>query len=381
MSREAALRVLAQLPPPSVHTHEVTGIWVWTPHEATEAVWALGRHGIQLDPRERALLERAMEHYERLEGPPQAVRTTLRRRCSMILPELLGDRALPHLLDEVSDAAAGYHALHDLHRLGSPPRDFVLSATEMPHLSTCDLEDYVRTRFAYDGGLAGFLRASDDPRAARALAFGALDHDPERLRGAWERVQHELPPWRVSTPFAPLGLVPRNAGVAFLVGPDTRRWVHGFELELWPQYGLLTRPEHSLYALARHDTERRLVLLAPPDDDALVAALELVSSPERLRRAVPRSADGTNEGRLCLPRVSRVLTPHGPEPLRWLDAEHGMLMRVGGLGVHDFDRPFLLLDWDSRREEALGVGLVTGPLLIEDTLASLDAEAATGSGG
>lgn len=59
----------------------------------------------------------------------------------------------------------------------------------------------------------------------------------------------------------------------------------------------------------------------------------------------------------------------------WKDACHSQGIRVGGIARRTFDRPFLLIDWDSRREEALGVGLVTGPLLLEDTMAAVDASA------
>ena len=379
MTREAALRVLAQLPPPSVRTDDVTGMWVWGPHEAKDAVWALGRQGRLLDQGERELLEKALDHYELLEAPPRALPVTLRRSSGMFLPELLGDRAIPHLVQTVSEVAGGY-ALYDLQRLGRVPRDVVMSIGEMQHLRVDQVERYVRTRFAYDDdGLAPFLRASDDPRAPPALATGGLDHDAYRIRAAWNAARNRLPPWRVSTSFAPLGAVPCEEGVAFLIDRDNRRWVRGFELELWPNHGLQRNPSVYLYSLARHDPERRIVLLAPPDDEGLLASLGLASDRDALRLAIA-SAGGsddfrTREGRLCLPRISRVLAPHGVESITWLDAEHWEGMRVGGLTHYELDRPFLIIDWDARREEALGVGLVTGPLLLEDTMAAVDASA------
>jgi len=380
MTREAALDVLRRLPPPSVRASAVTGIWTWEPHEATGAVRTLAHGGHVLLGDERALLERALAHYERLEGPSDRPHVTLRRASRSFLPELLGADAIPHLLEEVAhDVGGGRFALQDLRRLGGLPRDAVISVCGMEHLAAAETADYVRTRFAYDAGLATLLRATQGPHAARALSLGALDHDHTRLRAAWIEHRERLPPWRVTTAFVPHGLVPCDGGVACLIDQDTRRWVRGFELELWPNHGLRRNPSVFLYSLARHDPERRIVLLAPPDDEGLLASLGLASDRDALRLAIA-SAGGsddfrTREGRLCLPRISRVLAPHGVESITWLDAEHWEGMRVGGLTHYELDRPFLIIDWDARREEALGVGLVTGPLLLEDTLAAVDASA------
>ncbi|MBN8611794.1 MAG: hypothetical protein J0L92_14460 [Deltaproteobacteria bacterium] len=384
MTREAALEVLARLPAPSVQVNEVTGIITRGPHEAVEAVWALGRRGLRLEEQERDLLENAIAHYERLatldtDSPGAAMSVTLRRLSSMFLPDVLGDAAIPHLIEELACAGGRKFVLYELHRLGRPPREVVISLSVMDYLEPDRVQDYVRTRCAYDDTLAAFLRAAADPEATRALALGSLGHDPERLRGVWLEHRDRLPPWRVETGFAPLGLVPRDSGVAFLIGQDTRRWVRGFEVQLWPQFGLRTLPEMSLYSLSRHDGERRLVLIAPPDDDSLVESLALVAHCDRLRDAIARAHENDEwpsiEGLLCLPRIERVLAPHGVVAIDWRDAEHSEAIRVGGLTPHTFDRPFLIIDWDIRREEALGVGLVTGPLLLEDTLTAVDASA------
>lgn len=379
MPRDEALEVLRSLPAPFVKTNEVTGIAVWGPHEAADAVAQLGRHGQPLRGMERDVLEQALDHYDRVRPPSwRAPLPTRPLRCMVSgwLPDLLGDAALPHLCVELASPEA-FFIVHQLSRLGRAPLETVLAVTDHPHIRPEHAKQYVRTRFAYDGGLVTSLSNGGDPKAARALQLGALDHDPERLRAAWDGARERLPRWRAPTAFAPLGLVPREAGIAFLVAPHTRRWVRGFELEFWPDFGLCTRPEHSLLSLARHDAERRLILIAPPDDDSLLASMELAASPDRLRRAVVHAESSENEARLRLPRLSRALAPQGVVHIDWVDAEHGMGMRVGGLAVHDIDRSFLLIDWDERREEALGVGLVTGPMLLEDTLEWLDARGST----
>lgn len=377
MSRDAAFDVLGQLPAPSVRRSEVTGLEVWEPREAVRALWALRDHGERLDAHEQDVLERALAHYEQLESPPtdDVSRRTLRRGSSRALADLLGDAAIPHLAEEVKHSSVGDDPLYELQLLGRPPRELVLTVPALTHLRAHDVERYVRTRFAYDAGLAPFLRTLDHPHADHTIRLGALDHDPERLRGAWLENRHRLPPWRVTTAFAPLGLIPRDAGVAFLCDRDERRWVRGLELELWPDFGLRRNPDASLFSLARHDSTRRVVLIAPPDDDGLVESLDLVASPDRLRAAVASFSREEDEARLCVPRISRVLAPHGIVSVDWKDACHSQGIRVGGITRRTFDRPFLLIDWDSRREEALGVGLVTGPLLLEDTLAAVDASA------
>lgn len=236
MSREAALDVLSRLPPPSNRVNDVTGILSRGPHEAVEAVWALGRHGQRLDGRERELLENALAHYERLAKPSTdstgtTVSDTLRRGSYMFLADLLGDAAIPHLMEELASVGGRKFVLYELSRLGRPPRDLVISLSAMDYLEPHRVQDYARTRFAYDDALAAFLRGATDPDATRALALGSLDHDPERLRGAWLEHRDRVPPWRVETAFAPLGLVPRDAGVAFLIDQHTRRWVQGFEMQ------------------------------------------------------------------------------------------------------------------------------------------------------
>jgi hypothetical protein len=380
MRREEALDILRALPAPRLKTDETTGLAVWGPHDAASAVTQLGRHGQPLRSAERDLLERALDHDDGMERSSSSVPPLTRRLRGLVwlwLVDLLGDAAIRHLSVELQDTALADFIVHELQRVGRAPVETVLSVAGHPNLRLHQATEYVRTRFAYDAGLAASLRGSGDAKAIRALQLGALEHDPERLRATWDGVREQLPRWRAPTAFAPLGLVPREAGVAFLVARDTRRWVRGFELELWPDFGLWTRPEHSLLSLARHDAERRLVLIVPPDDDALVVSLELAARPDRLRAAVMRAEHSEDEGRLCLPRVSRVLAPHGVVDIDWVDPEHGMGWRAGALAVHDIDRPFLLIDWDERCEEALGIGLVTGPMLLEDTLDWLGARGST----
>ncbi len=380
MTREAALEVLRRLPAPYAKTNQI-GFRVWAPHDADAAVLALARHGNLLDRDSCELLQRALDHYERSPAAPThplSIERTLRQGSIDQLPTLLGDRAVPYLSTALTDRVRAEWAVFALLDTGRAPMRTVLDAVSAPELGwrgELVRDRFLRTRFAHDADLAASLRALDDPRASTALAVGALAHDPERLRGVWLERRDGLPPWRVETAFAPLGLVPRDAGIAFLIDQDTRRWVRGLEMQVWPHFGLRAVPELALYSLARHDAERRVVLFAPSDDESLVETLFLVSSRDRLRDAVDRAHRndewGSREGLLCLPRIERVLAPHGVVAIDWRDAAHSEAMRVGGLARHTFDRPFLIVDWDARREEALGVGLVTGPMLLEDTLASL----------
>lgn len=302
--------VLHRLPPSWSRTNDVTGLNTIAPHEALHALRVLDTHErARLGAEDEALIHRALEHYG----------TELSQRTLHTLPALLGVRSIPYL---------------------------------EPLLALRSCTDWVRDELTKLGVVPPALAAD-------------ADLDVDALRRAWHATSPSLPAWR-EPPLTIRGPMPRECGLPFVVADQTRVFVDAFHVQLFPGEGACENPEAKLLSVATTDVHKRLVLIGDPECDGL----PLAASMERLKHAI-RSAHPI-ECRLEFPHGKRVLTRGESVPLH-IDGvrPHSMAFRVGGLAPRSWDRPFLVVLWDVLREEATGVGLVTGPLVMEATLGRL----------
>jgi hypothetical protein len=304
--------VLQRLPPSWSRTNDVTGLNSVAPYEALHALKILEAsldEGACLGAADEALIHRALQHYG----------TEISQHTFHTLPALLGVRSIPYL---------------------------------EPLLALGWCADWVRDELTKLGVI---------PPAHAADA--ALDVDA--LRRAWHAASPSLPAWR-EPPLTIRGPMPRECGLPFVVADQTRVFVDAFHVQLFPSEGACENQEAELLSVATAEAHKRLVLVGDPEG----AGLSIAASKERLKQAI-RSALPI-ECRLEFPHVKRVLTREGSVPVH-IDGmrPHSMAFRMGGLEPRSCDRPFLLVAWDVLREEATGVGLVTGPFVMEATLGRL----------
>lgn len=304
--------VLHRLPPSWSRTNNVTGLNIVAPYEALHALKILeasSDEGAGVGADDEALIHRALKHYG----------TQLSQRTFHTLPVLLGVRSIPYL---------------------------------EPLLAMRWCSDWVRDELTKLGVIPPALAAD-------------ADLDVDALRRAWHAASPSLPAWS-EPPLTIRGPMPRECGLPFVVAAQTRVFVDAFHVQLFPNEGACENPEAKLLSVATTDARKRLVLIGDPEGDGL----PLVASKERLKHAI-RSALPI-ECRLVFPHLKRVLTRGGSVPVH-IDGvrPHSLAFRVGGLAARSWDRPFLVALWDVLREEAIGVGLVTGPLVMEATLGRL----------
>ncbi len=213
--------------------------------------------------------------------------------------------------------------------------------------------EWVRRALALNPAFLDWLRTQDAALAlhVEALADGQLDVG--QLRTAWQCVSSELPVWKSSV-LTIAGAMPCDCQLAFLVAHQTRVFVDAIEIQLFPTDNARENATAGLWSVATLDARRRLLLIRDPE----TRGCQLVASPIDLRNAVREAR--ASECRLVIPRVRQLLTHLGHVEAH-IDGErpHRMAMRVGALERALWDRPFLMVEWDVKHEQALGVGLMT----------------------